>query len=48
MSESEGMMATIMPGHDRSKPLAKFNAELEETDFWDAFPPEGAEARRAG
>ena len=48
MSESEGMMATIMPGHDRSKPLAKFRVELEETDFWDAFPPECVEVRRAG
>ncbi len=43
MSGDGEMMLTIMLRHDQSKPLAKINAELEETGFWDGFPPDGVE-----
>ena len=43
MSGDGEMMLTTMLRHDQSKPLAKINAELEETGFWDGFPPDGVE-----
>ncbi len=43
MTDEGTMMVTIMLKHDQSKPLAKINAELDETGFWKKFPPEGVE-----
>ena len=40
---SDEMLLTIFLRHDQSKPLAKINAELDETGFWKRFPPEGVE-----
>jgi hypothetical protein len=40
---SDEMLLTIFLRHDQAKPLAKINAELEETGFWKRFPPAGVE-----
>ena len=43
MSDAGTMMLTIMLKHDQSRPLAEINAQLDETGFWQKFPPEGVE-----
>ena len=43
MTEEGTMMVTIMLKHDQSKPLAKINAELDQTGFWKKFPQAGVE-----
>ncbi len=44
MSAGDGeILLTVMLKHDQSRPLAEINAQLEETGFWDRFPPEGIE-----
>lgn len=37
------MMLTIFLRHQQDKNLGEINARLEETEFWQAFPPEGVE-----
>ncbi len=36
-------LLTIFLRHDQSKTLDQISAHLEQTGFWRAFPPEGAE-----
>ncbi len=43
MSDTGTMMLTIMLKHDQSRPLGEINAQLEQTEFWKQFPPEGAD-----
>ena len=37
------ILLTIMLKHQQDKNLAEINAKLDETGFWQAFPPEGVE-----
>ncbi len=37
------ILLTIMLRHQQDKNLAEINAKLEDTGFWQAFPPEGVE-----
>ena len=44
MTQSDDeILLTIMLKHQQDKNLAEINAKLEETGFWQAFPPEGVE-----
>jgi hypothetical protein len=44
MSEPGGeMLLTIFLKHRQSMNLAEINQKLEQTGFWQKFPPEGAE-----
>jgi hypothetical protein len=43
MTAQDEILLTVFLRHDQSKPLAKLNAELEETGFWKRFPPPGVE-----
>ena len=44
MSEAGGeMLLTIFLKHRQSMNLGEINAKLEQTGFWQKFPPEGAE-----
>ena len=44
MTQSDDeILLTIMLKHQQDKNLAEINAKLEQTGFWQAFPPEGVE-----
>lgn len=42
-TSSDYLLLTIFLKHDQSKKLAEINRELDEENFWAAFPPEGIE-----
>lgn len=42
-TDNEHFMLTIFLKHDQSKNLGQIQAQLEETEFWKHFPPEGIE-----
>ncbi len=42
-ADNEHFMLTVFLKHDQSKNLGQIQAQLEETEFWKHFPPEGIE-----
>src|SRR5919106_4929757 len=43
MAETNEMLLTIFLKHRQSMNLAEINQKLDETGFWQKFPPEGVE-----
>lgn len=42
-TSQDEFLLTVFLKHDQSKTLEQLQAELEETGFWQKFPPEGIE-----
>ena len=42
-ANNDHILLTVFLKHDQSKNLGQIQAELQETEFWKRFPPEGIE-----